>query len=130
MTKTFAEMTPEERAECVGMWCYLFDQPGEPPVGEGIIAGSSETDDGRTLVIIDHPHPDAGKWSYELDEVRPRFELPRAWNPDGTPPAGQWQHAMQQEQVTPGSIWDLTTKETATHRRWIGGWEEAQADQE
>ena len=85
--RTLADMTPEERQACVGMWCYIFEQLDEPPVAEGIIAGYREDDDGRTLVIIDHPHPDAGKWGHGLTEVVPRPDLSRAWQPDGTPPA-------------------------------------------
>ena len=91
--RTLADMTPQERAQSRGMWCYIFDREGEPPTGEGIIAGYKESDDGRTLAVIDHPHPDAGKWGYELNKVSSRPELPRAWNPDGTPPAGEWEEA-------------------------------------
>ena len=97
MYKTLADMTPEQRAECVGMWCYIFEQLDEPPVAEGIIAGYREDDDGRTLVIIDHPHPDAGKWWHRLTGVVPRFDLPRAWNPDGTPVKGSWTEAEWEE---------------------------------
>ena len=96
---TLADMTPEQRAECVGMWCYIFEQLDEPPVEEGIIAGYREDDDRRTLVIIDHPHPDAGKWGHELNEVSPRFDLPRAWQPDGQPVPGEWEHAELRKRI-------------------------------
>lgn len=86
--RTLADVTEEERANCTGMWCYIFERLDEPPVNEGIIAGYRESDNGRALAIIDHPHPDAGKWGYGIDEVVPRFDLPRAWAADGTPPAG------------------------------------------
>ena len=85
MTKTLADMSEKEHVDCVGMWCYFFERLDEPPVNEGIIAGYRNSDDGRTLAIIDHPHPDAGKWGYEFNEVSPRFDLPRAWMPDGSP---------------------------------------------
>ena len=109
---TLADMAPEQRAACVGMWCYIFEQLDEPPVAEGIIAGYREDDDGRTLVIIDHPHPDAGKWGHGLTEVVPRPDLPRAWNPDGTPRAWQWEHAHIP------ALGEFT-------RRFVGEWEEA-----
>lgn len=92
MPKSLADMTPEEREQCQGMWCYVFERLDEPPVGEGIIAGYREADDGRTLVVVDHPHPDAGKWGHEIDAVSPRFDLPRAWTPDGKPVEGEWEH--------------------------------------
>lgn len=83
---TLADLTPKERATCPGKWCYIFERLDEPPIGEGIIAGYQESDDGKTVAIIHHPHPDAGKWSCELNEIVPRDDLPRAWNPDGRPP--------------------------------------------
>ena len=105
------------------MWCYIFERLDEPPVNEGIIAGYRKSDDGRTLVIIDHPHPDAGKWGCELNEVVPRPDLPRAWQADGTPPAGKWEHA---ERLSMGvTTVYLCGKENPTHRQWIGEWEEA-----
>ena len=94
---TLADTTPEQRAQCVGMWCYIFDQAGEPPIGEGIIAGCKESDDGRSLVVIDHPHQDAGKWGHELNEVSPRPDLPRAWNPDGTPVSAKREYQLAHE---------------------------------
>ena len=121
---TLADMTPEQRAACVGMWCYIFEQLDEPPVAEGIIAGYREDDDGRTLVIIDHPHPDAGKWGHGLTEVVPRPDLSRAWNPDGTPPEGQWEHAEylgDYKGMTDVYHYDGEP----THRRFVGEWEEA-----
>ena len=124
MPKTFADMTTQERTQCVGMWCYIFERLDEPPVNEGIIAGYRKSDDGRTLVIIDHPHPDAGKWGCELNEVVPRPDLPRAWQADGTPPAGEWEHAEylgDYKGMTDVYYFDGEP----THRRWKGEWEEA-----
>ena len=116
MYKTLADMTPEQRAECVGMWCYIFEQLDEPPVAEGIIAGYRENDDGRTLVIIDHPHPDAGKWGHGLTEVVPRPDLSRAWQPDGQPVPGEW------ETYREVGIGETFLRE---ERRWGGKWEQA-----
>lgn len=90
MPKPLADMTLDQRANHVGMWCDIFEQLDEPPVAEGIIAGYREDDDGRTLVIIGHPHAGAGEWVYRLNGVVPRYDLLRAWHPDGTPPKGEW----------------------------------------
>ena len=110
--KTLADMTEEERANCPGMWATSF-------IGyTGVIVYQN----GRQAYLI---IPEYNReQTFPLDEVTPRPDLPRAWHADGTPPAGEWEHASQSEQVTPGSIWDLTTKKTPTHRRWIGTWEE------
>lgn len=85
--KTLADMTPEQRDACRGMWCDIFDREPYPrlPVARGIIVGYRETDDGRTLVTIDDPHPETLRWGHELNGISPRPDLPRAWAPDGTP---------------------------------------------
>lgn len=119
MPKPLADMTLEQRANHVGMWCDIFEQLDEPPVAEGIIAGYREDDDGRTLVIIDHPHAGAGEWVYRLNGVVPRYDLPRAWNPDGTPPRGEWEE---------GGYFDFTPGASPLPiqgRRWVGEWEPA-----
>ena len=110
---TLADMTPEERANCPGMWAGTFSGY------TGIIV--YENGKQAYLIIPEYNR----EQTFPLDKVTPRHDMPRAWQADGTPPAGQWQHASHSEQVTPGSIWDLTTKKTATHRRWISKWEEA-----
>lgn len=40
---TLADMTEEERTNCIGMWCYIFERLNEPPIYEGIIAGYRES---------------------------------------------------------------------------------------
>ena len=81
MYKTLADMTPEQRAACVGMWCDV-----RVPFKE----------DQKNLVILTHVDsgPKRAKvfgtgigmtWSKRLQDVTPRCDLPRAWNPDGTP---------------------------------------------
>ena len=75
MTKTLADMTAEERADCVGMWA---DAPGEDLA---IIASASEPD--VSWVFF----PQSGGDSATLLDlfIAPRFDLPRAWTPDGEP---------------------------------------------
>lgn len=120
--KALADMTPQEHANCVGMWCYIFERLDEPPVNEGIIAGYRESNNGRTLAIIDHPHPDAGKWGYGLNEIVPRFDLPRVWGTDGQPPAGEWEYS---EPFGKGTLTTRLRGNNSTHRRFVGEWQEA-----
>lgn len=81
MTKTLAEYTPEERQEMGGMWCDL-----ETPMGtEMVIYDQSRWSKETTLL-----EPGFGHFGADLSKVTPRFDLPRAWNPDGTPLDGDW----------------------------------------
>lgn len=82
MTKTLADMTPEQRADCQGMWCDV-----RVPFKENQ----------RNLVILTHVDSELKRarvfgtgidktWPKRLRDVTPRPDLPRAWMPDGTPP--------------------------------------------
>ena len=130
--KTLADMAPDERTECVGLWCYVFDRGDEPPTGEGIIAGYRESDDGQTFVVVIHPRPDAGQWRYALHEVSPRAELPRAWMPGGQSPQVEYQYAEYRPGTHRGfyTLSETTEKGpelaegTTEARRWVGQWEE------
>lgn len=112
---TLADLTPEELNEAEGLWC--------------------EDEDGNLCIYREDPrvpnwlavcvYPDrVDNIASARSRITLCYDLPRAWSSDGTPPAGKWQHATQTEAITPGSIWDLTTKKTPTHRRFVGGWEE------
>ena len=79
MLKTFADMTSEERADCVGMWAEHAH-----PHYDGL------------EVIIDSDHDSvttistkSGQQFIEVGEVMrhitPRFDLPRAWTSKGEP---------------------------------------------
>lgn len=73
MAKTLAGMTAEERAECVGLWASI--ENAEPAV---IV----EADEMDACTVI---YPELlGVTAVHLNEmVTPRFDLPRAWPPDG-----------------------------------------------
>lgn len=113
--KTLADMTPGERPQCRGMWC-------DTPKGTFVLLAPMFRDHekiGWQLVI-----PSEGmKIDYQLKDITPRPDLPRAWQADGTPPAGKWEHA---ERLSKGvTTVYLCGKENPTHRRWKGEWEEA-----
>lgn len=132
MTKTLADLTPEQRANCIGMWCEYpntYDRLG-------IIYGlDNENDpwilrfDVRTEIL-----------GYDAKNIIPRFDLPRAWTPNGTPPAGEWQTAKAKiipnenakydpalNVITGDAVADPDHEPRSSHdiRRWIGNWEQA-----
>ena len=77
MTKTLADMTPEERDQCFGMWCdTVFEL--------SVLTALRTNEDGDEYGIF--IRPGTNQWHTESFEyVTPRFDLPRAWSPDGTP---------------------------------------------
>lgn len=100
---TLADMTEEERAECVGVWCEEKD--GSVCIYMGADATPEQTG------VFAYP-ASAIPMRVFLNRITPRPDLPRAWNPDGTPPAGEWEH--------------INEPRFQNHqRRWIGEWEEA-----
>lgn len=82
MTKTLADMTPEESDACVGMWC-------DGPNGRLVIYCRPN---GYFIKYADVTSPNNRNHSdsERFDQLTPRFDLPRAWNPDGTPVKGEW----------------------------------------
>lgn len=132
MPKTLADMTPEQRANCIGMWC-------EYPSAYGRLGIIYDLDDGSDPWILrfDVRTEILG---YDAKDVIPRFDLPRAWMPDGQPPAGEWQTAKvkiilnenakydrEQNVITGDAVADPDHEPRSSHdiRRWIGEWEEA-----
>lgn len=112
---TLADLTPEERAECVGMWAGTFTG----------YTGVIVYENGKQAYLI---IPEFNReQTLPLDKVTPRPDLPRAWMPDGQPPAGQWEYDYTDSD---GST--LTTGEdvpgAGPHQdicRWVGDWEQA-----
>ena len=81
MTKTLADMTAEERADCVGMWALI----------EGIsLAVITEADETSTCVVI-YPEWQSNTVVHLNEMVTPRLDLPRVWTPGGEPVAVEWE---------------------------------------
>lgn len=117
--RTLADMTEEERAECVGSWCD-YTRDGEEKDLVIVVAG---TNDAGRIPCVNPGAPIPSAWAPEPWTLTPRADLPRAWQADGTPPAGKWEHA---ERLSMGvTTVYLCGKENPTHRRWKGEWEEA-----
>lgn len=77
MSKTLADMTPEERLSCVGMWCNNSHPSAERTTAVvlgGIVKGLKED-----LCLVSHTDlRDA--WSlFSLKDISPLFNTYRAW---------------------------------------------------
>lgn len=101
---TLANMTEEERAQCVGLWCETAD-------GLAIIIEPFYTDEALDTVVVFSLKPEVKIEQRIAAYVTPRLDLPRAWGPDGTPPVGEWEH--------------INEPRFQNHkRRWVSNWEE------
>ena len=89
MTKTLADMTPEERANCIGMWCD-YNRDGKEKDLVIVVAG---TNDAGRIPCVNPGAPIPSAWAPEPWTLTPRPDLPRAWQADGTPPTGEWEEA-------------------------------------
>ena len=111
---TFADMTPQERAQCRGMWAGTFTG----------YTGVIVYENGKQAYLI---IPEFNReQTFPLDKVTPRFDLPRAWQADGTPPAGEWEYEYTlTDGCSPTTGEYVGAGPNQKIRRWIGEWEEA-----
>lgn len=120
--RTLADMTLEERAECVGMWCD-YTRDGEE---KELVVMVSDINRAGRIPCVNPSATQPEAWAPEPRMLTPRPDLPRAWQADGTPPAGEWE-----EDYTDTYGYTLSTGQSigvAPHahiRRWVGRWEEA-----
>ena len=114
MTKTLADMTEEERANCPGMWAGTFTG----------YTGVIVYENGKQAYLM---IPEFNReQTFPLDKVTPRFDLPRAWQADGRRPVGEWEYdyvASDGCAMSTGEYVDPKPGEKI--RRWIGDWEES-----
>lgn len=90
---TLADMTPEERARYRGMWCD-FPDPDER-TNLAIYVDDSLKHQGFCELIHEGQ---LGRLTIP-ENLTPRFDLPRAWMPDGQPPAGKWEYLPEYLEV-------------------------------
>lgn len=144
--RTLADMTEEERAECVGMWCENED--GYPCVY------MRDHISRAWLGICAYPRFSCTQ-AVALGALIPRFDLPRAWAPDGQPVPGEWEDGhvvVSYDDPDPGILKNAVSIEGLSEggmsyydappngievkldkfgegegkaRRWVGEWEEA-----
>lgn len=74
MTRTFADMTPDERADCVGRWAEVRRR----------LVIIAEIDERRGDAYVFRLETSDGEWRL-LSDVTPRLDLRRAWTPAGEP---------------------------------------------
>ena len=126
MSKTLADMTAEERTECVGRWALI----------EGInLAVIAEADETNTCVVT-YPQWDGDSAVHLNGMVAPRFDLPRAWTPDGEPVGVSREYGQCETGGTPdgsfativhtGAGTEYATDDTPRGEvyRWVGEWEQ------
>ena len=113
MTKTLADMTPQERAQCRGMWC-------ETALSKALVIYVAGDQDNEEKAVVVNPKSQF-RTVTPLRALTPRPDLPRAWQADGQPPAGEYQYAVQYK--TPNG-WEYT------YESWDCRWQESEAVQE
>lgn len=80
---TLADMTPEQRWQCQGMWANVANEHYL-----AVIVVTYMADDVRTAQVL---APEIDDYYHaSLETITPRYDLPRAWNPDGRPVPGEW----------------------------------------
>lgn len=127
--KTLSDYTPEEREGMVGMWCKTLD--GFTYIFCEVI---TQPGTGRLWCRLTVPSKGGKQTAEPLEETTPRFDLPRAWSPDGTPPEGDWEGAdyidranhgaytLDEPQVQAGPKMPTGTTRA---RHWVSEWEPA-----
>ena len=115
---TLADMTEEERANCAGMWCEEKD--GSMCIYMGADATPEQTG------VFAYPASEIPMRVF-LNRITPRFDLPRAWQADGTPPAGEWEYeyTLTDECSPTTGIKVPNAGPNQKIRRWVGEWEKA-----
>ena len=80
---TLADLTEEQRKACVGMWA---DYRATPVVIATVYW--YEYSQGWFVDVFD-PTEGWGEHEIHVSCITPRHDLPRVWNPDGTPVKGE-----------------------------------------
>ncbi|MBU5654313.1 hypothetical protein KPA07_05215 [Corynebacterium aurimucosum] len=147
---TLADLTPEERAECIGLWGnHTFWGQVLISITDGVKFRGVNVEvirfiDGRPV----------REWA-STSEVTPRPDLPRAWTPDGQPVPGEWEDGhvvVSYDDPDPWILKDAVSIEGLSEggmsyyddppngievkldkfgegegkaRRWVGSWEQA-----
>ena len=112
-SKTLADMTAEERAECVGMWCEVAGQLEILAEPDGMV-------DYHDTVIMHSVKRNGGGYVLAKN-VTPRFDLLRAWPPDGEPELAQalaeetWEYSYQELR---GDEWETAFNDVTHLEEW------------
>lgn len=119
---TLDDLTPQERDDYVGAWVNVPHNP-RPVIYMRDFYSTGEIKHGA--IFLD---PLYGDNHARLEDCVTRPDLPRAWNPDGTPSAGKWETCdstdifLDRIGTPTGHAYSKTT------RRFITEWETAEED--
>ena len=106
MTRTLADMTPDERQECVGRWAEARRH----------LVIITEIDEQRGDAYAFRVETSTSEW-HLLQDLTPRLDLPRAWTPDGEPfLAGA--EALDTLRRVRDVVTDLRDQREAALQRW------------
>ena len=137
---TLADLTSEDRANCVGMWCD-YTRDGEE---KDLVIMVADVNDAGRIPCVNPGAPSPTAWAPEPWMLTPRPDLPRAWQADGTPPAGEWQTGKVKiipnenakydpalNVITGDAVVDPDHEPREAHdiRRWIGEWKTIEEEQ-
>ncbi|MFS0080849.1 hypothetical protein ACL1FX_14855, partial [Corynebacterium striatum] len=86
---TLDDLTPLQRQELIGTWVDLNGST-QPHIYLGEFTSNTGIRHGARLF-----NPTYTDTYAAFEDCTPRPDLPRAWAPDGTPPAGEWEYAVQ-----------------------------------
>lgn len=133
---TLAEMTPEQREQCKGMWCEItWGGAGKTDLGVLLYLGVCRYhgDEVGCLwvpsIVDGDVYPLANQIS--LNTLTPRPDLPRAWQPDGTPADMDVETGIVRSHPRGGVIGSYESPEYVDQpegtvmTRFVGEWEEA-----
>ncbi|MFR9760329.1 hypothetical protein ACL1HT_13090 [Corynebacterium striatum] len=112
---TLDDLTPLQRQELIGTWVDLNGST-QPHIYLGEFTSNTGIRHGARLF-----NPTYTDTYAAFEDCTPRPDLPRAWAPDGTPPAGEWEYAVQYK--TPDG-WKYSRES------WDNRWQESEAVQE
>ena len=121
MSKTLADMNPEQCAQCVGMWATVAT--------ERYIAVIVRAEDAQYAQMLAPGLNDY--YTASLESVTPRPDLPRAWNPEGAPVEMDIETDIVRDHPRGGMVGTFESPEYVnqpsgtTMRRFVGEWEEA-----
>ena len=116
--RTLADMTEEERANCIGMWCD-YTRDGEE---KDLVIVAAGTNDAGRIPCVNPGSPFPSAWVPEPWTLTPRPDLPRAWAPDSRPVFMETELGRIDNC---GDFIPCDNEEYATARRWVGDWEPA-----
>lgn len=110
-------MSAEERAEHTGIWC-------EVAISKALFIYTADAQKDEEMAIVVNPRSQF-RTTAQLHVLTPRYDLPRAWNPDGQPPQGGWEDDYtDSDGITLSTGEDLDVGPYQEVRRWVGEWEE------